>query len=110
MSDPEATAASRSIRVSTDALLEVAARFRAAGDDTDKMILELEKTVKELKEGWKGADQQVFYQYFEEWRASIVGIPQFLRLAARELDATAQRYHTADSEVAPPSPDGPVLK
>ena len=89
----------RVITVSPDTLYEVAGKFRTAGEQTDKIIDGLDKSLKELEETWKGIDQQTFFKYFEEWRGNISGVSQLLQLAARELDSMAEKYYSADSDL-----------
>ncbi len=88
----------RSITVSPDTLSDVAAKFREAGEETDRIINQLRDTLKDLENTWKGADQQMFYKYFDEWQSHMTGVSHLIRLAAQDLDSMSERYFAADRD------------
>lgn len=91
---------SYSMKVSLDDLEKTAKEFQKAGDETNAILNRLEKSVKDLEDSWDDAGQQIFYKYYQDWHSHIVVISQLLDMAANELNAIAERYHSADNDPA----------
>lgn len=86
------------MQISVNRMELTAKEFRKAGEDMQEMVEHLEKQMAELQEAWSDAGQQVFFEYYREWRERAGGFSVILKTIGQEIDLLAEHYHKADTQ------------
>ncbi len=86
------------MKISLIDLQKASKEFKAASQASDEIMANLKKVMENLESTWEDANQQTFYQYYQEWHNHARGVSQLLNLTADELNAIAERYFSADSD------------
>jgi WXG100 family type VII secretion target len=85
------------IVIAPEELKKAAADFLSARDDSQTILLRLEKTIARMEEGWQGVSQKTFFRDYREWKKCMEGISHLLKKVPLELDAMAMEYEREDS-------------
>jgi WXG100 family type VII secretion target len=82
--------------VPSDDLRRVALEFAEASEEALTILKRLELASKELDEKWTGSTQEMFTKHYESCRSLFENAATHMDLIAKELEAIADRYETAD--------------
>jgi WXG100 family type VII secretion target len=84
------------MRITPENLVEAGHDFQQASKDIQSIVNRLEGTMGKLEETWSDAGQQVFFQYYSEWRQHMGGFSEILDEIARQVLAIADRIEEID--------------
>jgi len=85
------------MEIPTDELTLAASEFDNMANDMQLVIEHLEKVIFRLEENWHDANNQTFFQYYDEWRRNAGSFCTLLSSTATELKAIAENYESASS-------------
>jgi WXG100 family type VII secretion target len=75
---------------------QAAKAFSKASKESRLLLKGLEETTKNLTDKWEGATSQFFYKHYQSFQPQMEGAAAHMDLIAKELDAIANRYESAD--------------
>ncbi len=78
-------------------LEKAAGKFSEASETSKTMVVNLEKTMKLLESSWEDSGQELFYQYFKEWKQYMQGSSEVLATISKNMRTIAQKYSEADA-------------
>jgi len=86
------------IKVTPEQVRNVATQFAQAGQQSQQMIANLNKTINTMQPEWEGMTAQKFYQDFQTWNTQMMKYVEMLNSINKQLNDIATRFAQADGQ------------
>jgi WXG100 family type VII secretion target len=89
----------KDMMIDTEELEKASKKFLEASKTTEMMIADLEGTMKKIETSWGDTGEQIFFQYYKEWKFHMGGFSEVLATISRDLKAIAGQYSDSDKKI-----------